>query len=231
MSSTSPGWQITARDRELLAALDFAPFTARQLHKLSRTWSEAFSSARLVRERMQRLAAAKLVKPHRYAILRPGQPENYYVLSREGYTLVHGPDNEPPTKGCAVAGWARPAAAPACPERLHRPYRVGRARVRPQARRFLPREHDSAGRRQRERLSRLLVPADTRQTTSSASSPKSTTAPSASAPKKTPTASSAKSAPTMRSRTCAPANGSGCCSSPPRTHAIGCRTSWRRPPR
>lgn len=99
MSSTSPGWQITPRDRELLASLALAPFTARQLRKLSQTWSEGFSSARLVRERLQRLTAAKLVNPHRYAILRPGQPENYYVLSREGYELVHGPDSEPSTKG------------------------------------------------------------------------------------------------------------------------------------
>ena len=98
MSSTSPGWQITPRDRDLLASLTLAPFTARQLHKLSQTWSEAFPSAKLVRERMQRLAAAKLIKAHRYAVLRAGQPENYYVLSHDGYELVHGPDNNPPTK-------------------------------------------------------------------------------------------------------------------------------------
>lgn len=99
MASSSPGWQITPRDRELLAALHYAPFTARQLHKLSCTWTEPFSSARLVRDRLQRLAAAKLVAAHRYAILRPGQPENYYVPTRQGYQLVHGPDSEPPTKG------------------------------------------------------------------------------------------------------------------------------------
>jgi len=99
MASTSPGWQITPRDRELLASLDYAPLTARQLHKLSRIWSTPFPSARLVRERLQRLAAAKLVTAHCYAIHRPGQPENYYLLSREGYRLVHGPDSEPPTKG------------------------------------------------------------------------------------------------------------------------------------
>ncbi len=99
MTSVSPGWHITPRDIELLRALDYAPLTARQLEKLSATWEAPFSGVRLVRERMQRLGEAKLVTSHRYAILNPGQPENYYLLSRRGYQLIHGPDSKPPTKG------------------------------------------------------------------------------------------------------------------------------------
>ncbi len=35
----------------------------------------------------------------RYAILHAGQPENYYLLTRQAYQLLHGPDSQPPTKG------------------------------------------------------------------------------------------------------------------------------------
>jgi hypothetical protein len=96
---TAPGQFITARDLEMLAALSYAPFTARQLEKLSKTWQFSFPSARLVRDRLQRLSDAKLVSSHCYAISYRGQPENYYLLTRQGYQLVYGPDADPPTKG------------------------------------------------------------------------------------------------------------------------------------
>lgn len=99
MTSVSPGRLVTLRDLEMLRALDYAPLTARQLEKLSETWEEPFSSARLARERMQRLGEAKLVTFDRYAILDRGQPEHYYLLTRSGYQLLHGPDSQPPTKG------------------------------------------------------------------------------------------------------------------------------------
>ncbi len=99
MANTSPGWLVTPRDVEMLRALDYAPLTARQLEKFSRTWETPFRSTRLVRERLQRLGQARLVTTHRYAILDRGQPENYYLLSRRGYLLLHGPDSQPPTKG------------------------------------------------------------------------------------------------------------------------------------
>ncbi len=83
----------------MLRALDYAPLTARQIEKLSMTWATPFNATRLVRERLQRLSEAKLLTTHRYAILDRGQPENYYVLSRRGYQLLHGPDSQPPTKG------------------------------------------------------------------------------------------------------------------------------------
>ena len=83
----------------MLQALDYAPLTARQVEKISMTWETPFNATRLVRERLQRLSEAKLVTTHRYAILDRGQPENYYLLSRRGYQLLHGPDSQPPTKG------------------------------------------------------------------------------------------------------------------------------------
>ena len=98
MSSASRGWQITPRDLEMLAALDYGPLTGRQLEKLSDAWAEPFPSGRMARERLQRMAEAKLVKPYNYAVVRSIKPENYYVLTRRGYQLVHGPDSEPPTK-------------------------------------------------------------------------------------------------------------------------------------
>src|SRR5262245_5096578 len=110
MTSTSPGWLVTPRDIEMLRALDYAPLTARQLQKLSETWETPFKVARLVRERFQRLAEAKLVTVHRYAIVERGQPENYYLLTRHGYRLLYGPDAQPPTKGYfAPAALARQA--------------------------------------------------------------------------------------------------------------------------
>jgi hypothetical protein len=99
MSSSAPAWQITLRDREMLAALDYAPLTGRQLEKLSLTWPQRLFSARMARERLQKMADAKLVKPYNYAVIRSIKPENYYVLTRRGYQMVHGPDSEPPTKG------------------------------------------------------------------------------------------------------------------------------------
>jgi hypothetical protein len=99
MSSVANGWQIMPRDLEMLSALDYAPLTARQLEKLSATWAEPFPSDRMARERRQRMAEAKLVRPYHYAVIRSIKPENYYVLTRRGYQLVHGPDSEPPTKG------------------------------------------------------------------------------------------------------------------------------------
>jgi hypothetical protein len=45
----------------MLAALDYAPFTARQPEKLSATWAGAFPSDRMVRERLQRMAEANLL--------------------------------------------------------------------------------------------------------------------------------------------------------------------------
>jgi len=99
MASRSPQHLVHSRDRELLTALDWAPMTARQLLKLSATWPQPFRSQRNMRDRLQQLGEVGLVRSFRYAAVDPGQPENYYQLSREGYRTVHGPDAVLPTKG------------------------------------------------------------------------------------------------------------------------------------
>ncbi|MGE0533456.1 MAG: replication-relaxation family protein [Pirellulales bacterium] len=83
---------LTRRDHDLLEALDWSPFTARQLLKLSAAWDQKFGSLRSVRERAQVLTALKLIRTFRYAALYPGQPENYYVHSRSGFQLLYGAD-------------------------------------------------------------------------------------------------------------------------------------------
>jgi hypothetical protein len=99
VASRSQTVLLTARDHEILAALDWSPHSARQLLRLSAIWPQPFRALRTIRERMQQLGAAGLVKTFRYATLFPGQPENYYLLSRAGYRTLHGPDAAPPTKG------------------------------------------------------------------------------------------------------------------------------------
>lgn len=97
MTSRSP--QLGERALEILAALDCSPLTARQIIHWSTTWAIPFRSLRRTFEYLQKLAELKLVRRHRYAAIAPGQPENYYTLTREGYHLLHGPDTPPPTKG------------------------------------------------------------------------------------------------------------------------------------
>lgn len=99
MASSAKKRLLTARDHEILAALDLAPLTARQLLRLSTIWPEPYKHQRTLRERLQQLRETGLVKSFRYATLYPGQPENYYGLSRAGFQALHGPDEQPPTKG------------------------------------------------------------------------------------------------------------------------------------
>jgi hypothetical protein len=90
---------VTARDIEILRALDLGPLTALQLKTLSQIWPEPLQAQRTVRDRLQQLTKAKLVRVWRYATTFPCQPTNYYTLAREGFRLLHGPDAQPPTKG------------------------------------------------------------------------------------------------------------------------------------
>ena len=76
-----------------------APLTAKQLRKLSTIWPHPFKALRTARERLQSLGDLGLLRVYRYATLYPGQPEQYYVLTREGFQTLHGPDVQPPTKG------------------------------------------------------------------------------------------------------------------------------------
>lgn len=80
---------VTDRDLDILAALARIPLTALQLMKLSTTFAAPFTGERLVRERMQKLAAAGAVRRWRYATAGPGAPA-YFTLSPSGWTLLHG---------------------------------------------------------------------------------------------------------------------------------------------
>lgn len=94
-----PIGRLTHRDLDLLTALDRAPHTAPQLLRLSGTFVEPFSAERLVRRRLQQLAAAGLVRRALLSGLagRGGAP-NVYLLSPLGYRVLYGPDAAPPGK-------------------------------------------------------------------------------------------------------------------------------------
>jgi hypothetical protein len=90
---------FTARDQEILAALDRCPLTATQLLRLSRTFPQPFPHERLVRRRIQQLCESGLVRRVRYTALagRAGTP-NCYLLTALGYRLLYGADEPLPTK-------------------------------------------------------------------------------------------------------------------------------------
>lgn len=129
---------ITPRDVQILAMLDIVPLTALQLRKVSQTWDEPFEARRTIRERLQRLDEAGLVRTWRYATTIPCQPTNYYTLSPEGYRLLHGPDARPPSKrhfaevaisrhhhtqalaDFLVHTWSAAPLAQVCIDRVHR---------------------------------------------------------------------------------------------------------------
>ena len=224
MSSVTRGWQITPRDLEMLAALDYAPLTGRQLEKLSDTWAEPFPSARMVRERLQRMAEAKLVKPYNYAVIRSIKPENYYVLTRRGYQLVHGPDSEPPTKGyCSPVALVRQCHQQALSDFIVHTA-VGAHRSGAQLTGFR-RENtirlDAGGQSVYPDCSFLLA----EKTRRFVFLRRSTPAANACDRTRTPTASSENSAPTTRSKPSSPGLAFACCSSASKTPAIACCTS------
>ncbi len=90
---------LTARDVELLTALDRCPLTAAQLVKLSQTFPLPFRADRLLRRRMSKLEHIGLVRRAMYTALagRGGTP-NYYLLTPLGHRMLHGPDARPPAK-------------------------------------------------------------------------------------------------------------------------------------
>lgn len=108
MPRASARRHITARDLELLRALDWGPKTARQMLKLSATWSEPFQALRTIRQRLQYLSEARLIKTYCYAGIGLSGQEQYYVATRTAYKLLFGPEEEPPTKYYAApVGLAR----------------------------------------------------------------------------------------------------------------------------
>jgi Replication-relaxation len=97
MASASSFRLLTARDIEILAALDHCPLTAAQVVKLSQTFTLPFRSEQRARRRLLQLCDAGRVQRWPYATAGQGAP-NYYTLSRLGYRLLQGDDAVPPSR-------------------------------------------------------------------------------------------------------------------------------------
>lgn len=90
---------LTARDEELLLALDRCPLTVQQILKLSQTFpGHPFHSPRSVQDRLQKLREAGWVRRWTYAIPARGAAPDYYKLTLLGYRLIYGFDAAAPTK-------------------------------------------------------------------------------------------------------------------------------------
>ncbi len=97
MATLSCNLLLTARDLEILTALDRCPLTAEQLLKLSQAFAAPFTSERRVRERLQQLVAAGRVRRWLYATAGRGAL-GYYTLSRLGHQLVRADEEAPAAK-------------------------------------------------------------------------------------------------------------------------------------
>lgn len=97
MPAHSPHRLLTARDIEILQALDRCPLTAEQILAVSQTFALPFTSERRVRERLFQLTEAGRVQRWQYATAGQGAP-NYYTLSRLGFRLLNGGGAAPPSK-------------------------------------------------------------------------------------------------------------------------------------
>ena len=98
MTRRSAHVSLTPRDREIFQALFTTPLTAEQMLAFSGTFNEPFQSIRRVQERLVQLTRAGLLKRWRYATESGGAAPHYYKLSREGFKVLHGPDEKPPRK-------------------------------------------------------------------------------------------------------------------------------------
>lgn len=92
MTTNSPGFQITARDMEILSAVDAIALTARQLLTFSVTFTRPFTQLRLVQRRLQVLVRSGLLQSFSYAVASDGRSPHYFKLTRNGYRMLHGFD-------------------------------------------------------------------------------------------------------------------------------------------
>ena len=97
MATTTRTTLVTPRDLDILKAVDRSPLTALQLLKLSETFCLRFTTERRVRERLHVLCSAGWVRRSQYATASSGAL-NYYLLTKLGYQILHGPDAVAPTK-------------------------------------------------------------------------------------------------------------------------------------
>lgn len=98
MTRTSPHHLITARDIEILTALDRSPLTVQQLMKISRTFQQPFYSERRVQERLRVLCSTGRVRRWWYATAGRGGAPSYYQLTLLGYRILYGEKAKPPTR-------------------------------------------------------------------------------------------------------------------------------------
>src|SRR5438552_581782 len=94
----TPSIHLTARDLDLLTAIERCPLTVRQLRSLSLTFQSCFQSERRLQDRLKLLTQADLLRRYRYATTEASGPY-YYTLSPESFRLLHGDDVPLPSPG------------------------------------------------------------------------------------------------------------------------------------
>ena len=106
MQTAATNVLLTARDLEILTALDRCPLTAEQLLTVSASFDVPFTDERRVRERLQQLSAAGRVRRWLYATAGRGAL-GYYTLSPLGFRLLHGDDRVAPKRAFGPVGISR----------------------------------------------------------------------------------------------------------------------------
>src|SRR5687767_3218575 len=89
---------LSPRDRDILQLLDRTPATAAHVLKASAAFAgDMFRDERRVRERLQQLMAAGLVR--RYVLAQAGGGAmNYYKLTPDGFVTLYGPEASLPPR-------------------------------------------------------------------------------------------------------------------------------------
>ncbi|HUY90473.1 MAG TPA: replication-relaxation family protein [Pirellulales bacterium] len=89
---------LSPRDRSLLTVLSWTPATTTLILRASQTFDgERFQNERRLRERLQRLAEAGLVRSWSTAHAGGGL-QNYYKLTMAGFQSLYGADAAPPSR-------------------------------------------------------------------------------------------------------------------------------------
>ena len=88
--------QLTHRDEQTLLALQKLPLTGKQLFQLSETFPVPFSSERVLRRRMQRLAEEGMARRFFYAFPTNGRNPAYWRLTRASFRLLNGLTGQDP---------------------------------------------------------------------------------------------------------------------------------------
>ncbi|EMI55074.1 replication-relaxation family protein [Rhodopirellula sallentina] len=89
---------LTARDFEILTALDRTPLTPRQLQTTSQSFDQPFSDEALARRRLGKLRDAGFVQSFPYSLVSEGRAPKYWKLTRAGYRLIYGADAIMPSR-------------------------------------------------------------------------------------------------------------------------------------